>query len=74
MNNIPKIPTPKSLQELKTLFSQFGPFLTPENQQLMAALINEMEKGPENADYSALGKIANNMENSASRSKEHIPK
>lgn len=68
------IPSPRSLAELKALYQQFGAFLTPENQQLMAALIQEMEKGPDKADYSALGKIAGKMEQSAEKSQREINK
>ncbi len=71
MTNI-NIPSPKSLAELKALYQQFGGYLTPENQQLLSALINEMEKGPANADYSSLGKIAAKMEESAQKSQENL--
>ena len=47
---IPKIKTPQNVKDLKAIYQQFGAFLTPENRQLLATLIAEMEKGPNELD------------------------
>jgi len=68
----PKINKPKNLKELKAIYEKFGAFLTPENKQLLAALIAEMEKGPNNADKSKLENMAREMKARAREAEEHI--
>ncbi|MEG1501246.1 MAG: hypothetical protein RR396_04750 [Clostridiales bacterium] len=71
-NNQPVINKPNNLQELKNLYNQFLPFLTPQNKEILGALIHEMEKGMENANYQTLKNIAGQMEDQAKQAEEAL--
>ena len=70
---IPKIKTPQNVKDLKAIYQQFGAFLTPENRQLLATLIAEMEKGPNDLDKEKLQNLAKQMKEKAQEAQSHIP-
>ncbi len=68
----PVINTPRSLQDLKALYQQFYSVLTPENQQLLGALIGEIEKGPDHMDSQNLQNLANRMQTKAQEAEDAL--
>ena len=60
MSNIPKA---KNTADLKNLLLQYGNSLTPENKNILATLIREMEKGGDPKQNSTLQKLATQTRN-----------
>ncbi|MCL2677628.1 MAG: hypothetical protein FWE85_01070 [Clostridiales bacterium] len=49
---------PQNLGQVKALFEQFGHFLSPENYNMVAAVIREAEKGEGHMDVGFLQEAA----------------
>lgn len=66
MNNMqpPRMQTPQNNNDLKKLYSQFGNLLTPQNRQLLGALITELDKG-QGGNRQQLQNIANQLQRNA---------
>jgi len=56
--------TPQNNNDLKNLFNQFGSLLTPQNRQLLGALISELDKG-QGGNRQQLQNIANQLQRNA---------
>ncbi|MCL2816850.1 MAG: hypothetical protein FWD39_00485 [Clostridiales bacterium] len=58
MNDLLSFLRPQNLGQIKALFEQFGHFLSPENYNMVAAVIREAEKGYGNMDVDLLQNAA----------------
>ena len=54
MTNFLEMPRPQNAEQLKNLFNRFGNFLSPENRQMVQAVILEVEKGDGEMDMKML--------------------